>query len=65
VEDCCNVFNSGVMVLHPSKEVYDDMMRKTKTLPSYRQHLIQHLAIEISGGGGKFLMHHKPHAHYA
>ncbi|KAI5073588.1 hypothetical protein GOP47_0011601 [Adiantum capillus-veneris] len=27
--------NSGVMVLEPSKELYDDMMTKVKTLPSY------------------------------
>jgi alpha-N-acetylglucosamine transferase len=29
VPDCCDKFNSGVMVLSPSKSVFDDMLSKS------------------------------------
>mmetsp|Transcript_11181 Transcript_11181/g.18261 ORF Transcript_11181/g.18261 Transcript_11181/m.18261 type:complete len:319 (-) Transcript_11181:96-1052(-) len=33
--DCCDMFNSGVMVLAPSKQTFQDMMAKTNVLHSY------------------------------
>jgi alpha-N-acetylglucosamine transferase len=35
VADCCDFFNSGVMVLHPSQAVFEDMMSKRDKLASY------------------------------
>jgi alpha-N-acetylglucosamine transferase len=35
VMECCDHFNSGVMVIKPSLEVFDNMMANLKTLYSY------------------------------
>jgi hypothetical protein len=35
VEDCCGVFNSGVMVLRPSQAVFSDMMKQIHSIVAY------------------------------
>lgn len=35
MEDCCNLFNTGMLVLHPSQDVYRDMLKRIHDLESY------------------------------